>query len=439
VDRASPGRAPGLGLGLTAGAAVRILALRGHHPEVVPHSRFATPSVPMFRACPRASRSRSLLVCLLGLLVIVGVGGCGGGDTASSGPRVYVGTGSGDPAEGIHTFRFDSTAGTLTQIQPVTPLLNPTYLALDREGTHLYSVRETTDSATVHAFDVDRSTGALSPINAVPAEGGAPCYVSVDRTGQWVFVANYVGGNVAVFPRRDDGGLGPATQVVQHSGSGADPDRQAGPHAHYVRADPLNRYVLVADLGIDQVRIYPFDADTGRLNTANARSVSTPPGTGPRHLAFHPSGDYVYLVGELSGTVTVYEYDAAAGRMSAVQTVSTVPDDLEGAPASADVHVHPSGDVLYVSNRGGANDLVHYRIDEQTGRLSVAGRQGTSVRWPRNFALSPGGEYLLVANRRADAVTVYRVDPGTGALTFTGTSVAVPEPTKIEFAGAGGA
>ena len=364
--------------------------------------------------------------------------GCGG-ETGPSGPRVYVGTGSGDPAGGIHAFRFDSTDGTLTQSQPVTPLLNPTYLALGRDEAHLYSVRETTDSATVHAFDVDPGSGVLTEINAVPAEGGAPCYVSVDRTGQWVFVANYVGGNVAVFPTRDDGGLGPATQVVQHTGSGADPDRQAAPHAHYVRADPLNRYVFVADLGIDQVRIYPFDADTGRLNTANARVVSTPPGTGPRHLAFHPSGDYVYLVGELSGTVTVYEYDAGTGRMAAVQTVSTVPEGFEGAARSADIHVHPNGDVLYVSNRGEANDIVHYRIDDETGRLSVAGRQDTSIRWPRNFALSPGGEYLLVANRRADAVTVYRVDPSTGALTFTGTSVAVPEPTKIEFAGAGGA
>jgi 6-phosphogluconolactonase len=396
----------------------------------------------MGRFRPHSSRSAALSARLLiGLLLIVGVVGCtaGGDESAPDGPRVYVGTGSGDPAAGIHAFRFDSTAGTLTQIQPVTPLLNPTYLALGRDDEHLYSVRETTDSATVHAFDVNQSTGALSAINAVPAGGGAPCYVSVDRTGQWVFVANYVGGNVAVFPTRDDGGLGPATQVVQHRGRGADPARQAGPHAHYVRADPQNRYVLAADLGIDQVRVYPFDAQTGRLDTTAVRPVSTPPGTGPRHLAFHPSGNYVYLVGELSGTVTVYAYDAEAGRMSTVQTVSTVPEDFEGAARSADVHVHPSGDVLYVSNRGEANDIVHYRIDEQTGRLSVAGRQSQSIRWPRNFALSPGGEYLLVANRRADAVTVYRVDPSTGALTFTGTSVAVPEPTKIEFAGAEGA
>ena len=347
-------------------------------------------------------------------------------------------TGTGDEAEGIYTFRFDAAADTLVQRQDATPLLNPTYLALGPDEEHLYSVRETTDAATVHAFDVDPATGALSGINAVPAEGGAPCYVSVDRTGRWVFVANYAGGNVAVFPVRDDGGLGPAAQVVPHRGRGADPARQAAPHAHYVRPDPQNRYVLAADLGIDQVRIYPFDAETGRLDTAAVRPVSTPPGTGPRHLAFHPSGEYVYLVGELSGTVTVYEYDAEDGRMTAVQTASTVPDGFEGTAASADVHVHPSGDFLYVSNRGDANDIVHFRIDPGTGRLSVAGRQRASVRWPRTFTLAAEGEHLLVANRRADTVSLFRVDLETGALTATGTAVPVPEPTHVVLSGSPG-
>ncbi len=391
---------------------------------------------------PTTSRFVFLLVLPLGLgLLLFGpLGGCSSGDQSEGASlRVYVGTGSGNPDDGVHTFAFDSTSGALSQTQPVTPLLNPTYLALGRDGEHLYSVSETTDSATVHAFDVDRSTGALTALNAVPAEGGAPCYISLDQTGQWVFTANYVGGNLAVFPVQDDGTLGPAGQVVQHTGSGADPDRQEGPHAHYVRADPQNRYVLAADLGIDQVRLYPFDAQTGRLDTADVRTVSTPPGTGPRHLAFHPSGDYVYLVGELSGTVTTYEYDAEEGRLAEVQTLSTVPEDFDGAAASADIHVHPSGDFLYVSNRGDANDVVHYTIDDSTGQLTEAGRQGTSVQWPRNFAISPSGQYLLVANRRGDSVVVFQVDSDTGALTPTDHSVEVPEPTKVEFAGGGGA
>jgi 6-phosphogluconolactonase len=370
----------------------------------------------------------------LGLLLLGTLGGCSpGGQSDDSSLRVYVGTGSDNPDEGIHTFAFDSTTGALSQAQPVTPLLNPTYLALGRDGEHLYSVSETTDSATVHAFDVEHSTGALTSLNAVPAEGGAPCYISLDQTGQWVFVANYVGGNLAVFPVQDEGTIGPAAQVVQHTGSGANPDRQEGPHAHYVRADPQNRYVLAADLGIDQIRIYPFDARTGRLDTADVRSVSTPPATGPRHLAFHPSGDYVYLVGELSGTVTAYAYDAEEGQLDSLQTLSTVPEDFEGAARSADIHVHPSGDFLYVSNRGDANDIVHYTIDESTGQLTEAGRQERSVQWPRNFAISPSGQHLLVANRRGDSVVVFQVDLDTGALTPTDHSVEVTEPTKVEF------
>lgn len=388
---------------------------------------------PLLSASSRPALFHFLPVAL-GVLLVGSMAGCGSEKTATGGLRVYVGTGSDDPEEGIYPFRFDSTNGELTQTHEVTPLLNPTYLALAPDGWHLYSVSETTDSATVHAFEVDPTTGDLAPINAVAAEGGAPCYVSLDASGRWVLTANYVGGNVAVFPVRDDGGLGPAAQVVQHTGSGADPDRQAGPHAHYFHVDPQNRYALTADLGTDEVRVYPFDADRGRLDTASVHVVSTPPGTGPRHLAVHPNGRYVYLVGELSGTVTAYGYDA--GRMTAVQTVSTVPEDFEGAASSAAIHVHPSGDFLYASNRGDANGIVHYTIDEATGRLEVAGRQRTPVRWPRDFAIDPSGQYLLVTNRRADSITIFRIDPDTGALTDTGHSVEVPAPTNIVFAGA---
>ncbi len=373
---------------------------------------------------------------MLGLLVLNILGGCSPDTTMSeSGAnfRVFVGTGSGTPSNGIYTYRFDSTRGTLTQETESAPILNPTFLVSSSEGKRVYSVRETVDSAEIAAFSVD-SSGALDHLNSVSAEGGAPCFIDLDRTGQWVLTANYVGGNVAVFPVQETGGLGRATQVVQHTGSGADPDRQESPHAHSFQVDPQNRYALAADLGIDQVRIYPFDESTGALDTSAVRVVSTPPGTGPRHLDFHPNGEYVYLIGELSGTVTVYEYNEERGQMTAVQTVSTVPQDFEGAARSADIHVHPSGDFLYASNRGDANDIVHYKIDETTGRLTPAGRQGQSVRWPRNFAIDPTGEYLLVANRRSNAITVYRIDSETGALTFTDHSVEVPEPTKIEFA-----
>lgn len=375
-----------------------------------------------------------VIVLVAGCFLMGALGGCASEETESEGLRVFVGTGANDVDEGIYTLEFDSSSGSLAQVGDVTSIYNPTYLALAPDGGRLYSVSETTDSATVHTFAVEESGGTLTHRNSVPAQGGAPCYISVDATGQWVLTANYVGGNVAVFPVGEEGALGSAVQAVQHTGSGADPDRQAEPHAHYFKVDPQNRYALASDLGIDQVRIYPFDPAKGQLDTANVRSVSTPPGTGPRHLAFHPSGETVYLIGELNGTVTAYDYEAAEGRMSEKQTVSTVPDGFEGAARSADIHVHPSGDFLYASNRGDANDIVHYSIDDDTGELTVAGRQKEHVRWPRNFAIDPSGHYLLVANRRADNIAVFRIDQEAGALTFTGHSVDVPAPTKIAFA-----
>ncbi|WP_263788655.1 lactonase family protein [Salinibacter grassmerensis] len=373
------------------------------------------------------------ILLLTGALFFLVVGGCQSEGDSSEAALVYVGTGSGNPSEGIYPFAFDSTSGELRQLQEATPLLNPTFLAFGPDGTSLYSVRETTDSARVHAFGVSRPSGQLRPLNAAPAEGGAPCYISVDATGQWALTANYVGGNVAVFPVRDGGGLGPATQVVQHEGAGADPERQKRSHAHYFRMDPQNQHALAANLGTDEVRIYPFDAEQGRLDTAAVRVVSTPPGTGPRHLAFHPDGETVYLIGELSGTITVYDYNAERGRMRAKQTVPTTPDAFDGVAASADLEVHPSGDFLYASNRGDANDLVVYRIEEETGRIERIGQQREHIQWPRTFTISPGGTHLLVANRRADAVSIFGIDTDTGRLSYTGHSADVPAPTHIAF------
>mgnify|MGYP006436620059 CR=1 FL=1 len=387
------------------------------------------PTFPLLHRLPVA------LVSLL-LVVALAAGGCTRDDAAPEvGTHpVYVGTGTDDPEAGLYRFRFDPDTGALTQSGPVTATMNPTYLALAPDGAHLYSVNETADGASVTAFAVDAATGALTEMNQVSAQGGAPCYISVDATGQWVFVANYLGGNLAVFPVQDDGALGPASQVVAHTGAGADPDRQEGPHVHYVRPDPQNQYVLAADLGIDQVRVYPFDAATGRLDTTNVRVVETPPATGPRHLAFHPNGERVYLVGELSGTVTAYDYDAESGQMTERQTVSTVPDTLDGPARSAAIAVHPSGNHLYVSNRGAANSLARYRIADD-GTLADPVWQREAITWPRSFTIGPEGQYLFVANRRADRITVYRINPDTGALTFTGRTASVPAPTKIVFAG----
>jgi 6-phosphogluconolactonase len=373
-----------------------------------------------------------LPIAATAFIVLLLAGGCGSPD-ADSGRRIYVGTGTGEAEDGIYTLRFDPETGRLSDRRRAARILNPTFLTLSDDGRRLYSVSETVDSASIHAYAVAASTGDLRELSAVSAEGGAPCYISLDATGRWVLTANYVGGSVAVFPVREDGGIGPATQVVRHRGSGPDPERQASPHAHSFQTGPLNTYALAADLGADEIRAYPFSAATGRLDTAAVRVTQARPGSGPRHLAFDGDGTRAYLVGELDGTLTVYRYAGSDGGLTPLQTVSTVPEDFAGNPASADVHVHPSGDFLYVSNRGDANGIAHFRIRDD-GRLKVAGRQREHVRWPRTFTIAPGGDFLLVANRRADAVTVFTIDPETGALSYIGHQAAVPAPTKIVFA-----
>lgn len=347
--------------------------------------------------------------------------------------RLYVGTGTGDDTGGIFSFTFDAASATLTPAHDPVAIMNPTYITLSPDQRFLYSVGETREGS-VSAYQIDPATGALTLLNTQSVHGAAPCYISTDATGRWVLVANYVSGNVASFPVQADGSLGEAVEVVQHEGTlGTHTQRQEAPHAHYIRMDPQNRFALATDLGIDEVRAYPLDLETGSLNADSAAVYTAAPGSGPRHLDFHPNGRFVYLVGELTGTVSALTYDAETGTLSEVQTVSSLPDGFAGTNTSADVHVHPNGRFLYVSNRGDSDNLAIYTINEATGELTLVGHQGEDVVWPRNFAIDPSGAFLLVANRRADEITVLRIDTATGLLTPTGQRVSVPGPTCIQF------
>ena len=398
-----------------------------------------TDNMPSNRSRLRSSIARPLILAMLASITSAGLAlpGCmfaQSDDLAPAEPlHVFVGTGTGDPGEGIYPFTFDAATGTLTPKGAVTPSLNPTYLTLSPDERTLYAVNEAGRSSTISAFQVDPETGALTLLNQQPAGGAGPCYVSTDATGAWVFVAHYVSGSVAVFPVAADGRLGEAVQVVQHAGTGPNAQRQDGPHAHYIHPDPQNRFVFVNDLGIDRVLIYPFDAATGRLDTANVREVPTAPGAGPRHLDVHPNGRFVYLINELDGTVTAFAYDAAEGQMTPLQTISAMPEGFDGHRQSADIHVHPSGRFLYASNRGGFDSIAIFAIDEATGRLTFVGHEEAVV-WPRNFAIDPSGAFLLVGNRRANTIGVFRIDLATGRLTLVSEAADVPEPVCITFA-----
>ena len=347
---------------------------------------------------------------------------------------VYVGTSTGDPTGGIHVLRFDPEDGSLARaLGPPARILDPSFLALAPDGRTVYAVSETEDGA-VAAFRRDAATGALTELGRRSSGGAGPAYVAVDGSGRWLTVANYGGGSVALLPIDEDGLLGDPVDVVQHEGTGPDPDRQEAPHAHFARPSPDGRWVFVADLGIDQVIAYPLLGGAGGLDESGAVITRTAPGDGPRHLAIHPDRPFVYLMNELAGVVTAYRYDAERGRLMEVQRISSLPEGFDGENKSADIHVHPGGRWLYASNRGDADGIAIFAVDLETGRLTAAGYEREGVVWPRNFVIDPTGGWLLVANQRADEVRVYAIDDRTGRLRPTPSRVRVPGPTNVLLA-----
>jgi 6-phosphogluconolactonase len=339
---------------------------------------------------------------------------------------------------GIYSYWLDPSSGGLTPARKTPKVANPSYLALDPGQRCLYAVTETqtTDGQPgggVSAFAVDLDTGGLRFLNRQPSHGTDPCHVCVDRSGRYVMLANYSSGSVALYPIEGDGRLGAATSVVQHVGSSVDAERQAGPHAHSINVDPSNRYALAADLGVDKILVYRLDLERGRLVPNDPPSVATSPGAGPRHLDFHPSGRYAYVVNELASSMTAYAFDEAAGTLRELQTLSTLPDDFAGRNSCADVHVTPSGRFVYGSNRG-HDSLAIFAIDPGTGRLTRVGWESTQGQTPRGFGIDPTGTLLLAANQDTSTIVAFRIDGETGRLTPTGSVSEAPTPVCVKYA-----
>lgn len=351
---------------------------------------------------------------------------------------VYIGTYTHKGAsEGIYIYRLDMATGTLTPAGVAKGVLNPSFLALDPQHRYLYAVNETMTfdgqpGGGVSAFALDPQSGLLTFINSQCTHGGAPCHVSVDQTGRFVYVANYMGGNAAAFPVRADGGLNPASAVVQHTGSGVNPRRQEGPHAHSITLDPTNTFAFVADLGIDKVMVYQLDLEGGTLPSHTPPWVEVQAGAGPRHMTFHPNGRYAYLITEMGNTIIAFTYDAARGTLAVLQTVPALPEDFAGRSNCADIHIAPSGKFLYGSNRG-HDSIIIYAIDAATGLLTYVGHAPTLGQTPRNFAIDPTGTYLFAAHQDSDTIVTFRIDPETGELTPTGqvTEVSMPVCVRI--------
>lgn len=349
---------------------------------------------------------------------------------------VYVGTYTRKGSKGIYTYRFDPALGTLELTGAVEAEM-PSFLAIHPNKQYLYAVNELGQwqgepTGAVSAFRIDAETGVLTFLNQRSSQGAAPAHVTVSEDGTFVYLANYSSGTAAVYPVQSDGSLSDAGDVVQHTGSGPDQRRQEGPHAHSITLDPSNRYAYVADLGTDKVMIYDVHSEPGKLLPGNPGFAVVEGGSGPRHLAFHPSGRFVYLINEMGNTIKVFAHDPHSGGLDVLQTVPTLPEGFEGRNTTADIHVLPTGAYVYGSNRG-HNSIVVYAVNPDTGMLATVEHVSTQGQTPRNFAIDPTGTYLLVANQDSDNIVVFRIDPDTGRLAPTGEEGQVSMPVCVKF------
>ena len=357
---------------------------------------------------------------------------------------VYVGTytaEAGSTSKGIYAYRFDTDTGEIASIGVAAETANPSFLAVHPNQRFLYAVNETGNyqgqkSGAVSAFSIDHTTGKLTLLNEVASKGADPCYITVDKTGKYVLVANYTGGSVAVFPVLEDGRLGEATAFIQHTGHGADPERQEGPHAHSIDLSPDERFAIVDDLGLDETLVYRFDRAKGSLTLNDPQIYTTlakaDPGAGPRHFAFNPNGKFAYVVNEIQSTVSVFSYDGSAGVLRRLQTISTYPKDFSAHNDDAEIQVHPSGKFLYASNRG-HDSIAVFAIDPDKGTLTLVEYASTKGRTPRSFEIAPGGSLLFAANEKSNNIVVFSIDAKTGRLKPTGKVLDVSEPVCVKF------
>ncbi len=350
---------------------------------------------------------------------------------------VYIGTYTGPKSQGIYVYKLAGATGELTLLGLAGKTTNPSFLAIHPNHRYLYAANEIDTyggqkSGSVSAFSIDRKTGKLTFLNVVASGDPAPCHLTVDQTGKYVLVANYGIGSVAAFPILADGRLGKATAFLPHTGHSVDPQRQEGPHAHSIYVSPDNRFVVSADLGTDQVYVYRFDSAKGTLTPNDPPSAAVPPGTGPRHFAFDPSGKFAYAIEEMGSSLTAFSYDAARGVLHPLETLSTVPKDYKGYNDCAELMVHPSGKFLYGSNRG-HNSITVFSIDPVTGTPTPVQYVPTGGKTPRGFGIDPTGSYLIAANQDTNSLVVFRIDAKTGRLTPTGQKLDVQSPVCVVF------
>jgi 6-phosphogluconolactonase len=383
-----------------------------------------------------------VITSLLVVLICCAVAGADEPDQTKD-TLVYIGTYTQKESRGIYLFKLQTTNLEISQNITLVPLglaaetPNPSFLALDLKRRRLFAVNEVNTfqgkpTGSVSAFSIDPASGKLNLLNQQPSMGTGPCHVVLDKEGRNLLVANYDSGSVAVFPVSEDGRLGEASDVHQHTGSSVNPQRQKGPHAHCVALDPANKFAFVCDLGLDKVMIYKFDAEHGKLTPNDPPFVSLKPGAGPRHMVFRPDGKFAYVVNEMNSTITSFAYNPEKGALSELESVSTLPGYFDGPNTCAEIGVHPSGKFLYASNRG--NDtVVLFEIDPDKGTLTWVEEQNTGGKTPRNFGIEPSAKHMAICNQNSDTVLASRIDPGNGRLKPSGAFAKVSSPVCAVF------
>jgi 6-phosphogluconolactonase len=350
----------------------------------------------------------------------------------SQDPYLFIGTYTNGPSKGIYVYRFNTTTGTGAQVSTMKAD-NPSYLCIAPDSKHIYATSENELGGSVFSYAFEPVTGQLSFLNSQSSHGTCTCYIAEDNMSKWIFVANYCSGSLAAFPVNSDGSVAPAVQIIQQFGKGPDTARQEASHVHSTIFSPHEKFLLAANLGTDQEHIYKFNATQNiPLSEPYDSAVFLKPGTGPRHIAFHPTKSDVYILGELSGTIDAYHFDSLSGKLSHFQRIRTTPESFKGDPGSADIHIRADGKFLYASNRGNSNTLAVFEI-QNDGRLENKQIISVNGKHPRNFVIDPTGHFLLVANRDSDNIVVFSIDRQTGLLKATGSEISVPSPVCLKF------
>ena len=350
---------------------------------------------------------------------------------------LYVGTFSVRGSQGIYVLSFDRAKRSLKLLQTVPSLESPSYLTIHPSGRFLYSVNRgkadiTDNGGSVTAYGIDPKSGKLNGLNHRPSYGNDPCYIAIDKTGQYAFISNYSEGNLIVLPLFDDGVIGSPSDAKKYVGNSVNASRQQSPHIHSAVISPDNRFLYASDLGTDKIYIYEFNSSSGTLTPAKTPEVNVNPGSGPRHFTFHPNGKFAYLSEELTSSVCAFSLNNITGELSILQdTVRSLPESFKTSNTSADIHTDIKGQYLYMSNRG-LNAISMFSISPE-GTLNLIGQQDTQGETPRNFLVDPKGEFIFVANQDTDTIVMFRINAKNGKLTPVGKPVAVPSPVCLKL------